>query len=138
MKNHLLILLCSTALLTACSKAGDVNDAAEDKLEHDARASAASAGSAVAALGLSEAQLLEADLLGPDHKELGDVAGVVRDANGKVDRLLVEIEGSDPDRYVHVPIADLATVQQGNDIDLATMMTKQQLAALPEVPLPRP
>jgi hypothetical protein len=135
MKVHLLAALGSVALLSACN---DRDDAAEDKLERDASASAAAAGPAEAALGLNEAQLLEADLVGADGTELGDVAQVVRDASGKVDRLLVEIEDSNPDRFVHVPVAGLKTIVRGTDTDLSTTMTKQQLIALPEVRLPAP
>ena len=116
----LFLLGCSAALLSACS---DNDDAAEDKLEKAAETSATVAGPVPAALGLSEAQLLDADLVGAD---------------GKVDRLLVEIEDSSPDRYVHVPILGLKTMVKGDDTDLVTTMTKSEIAALPEVKLPAP
>ena len=96
------------------------------------------AGSVPAALGLTETQLLDAELVGADGQELGDVAQVLRDASNKVDRLLVEIEDSNPDRYVHVPITGLKTVVRGDDTDLQTTMTKAELAGLPEVKLPAP
>jgi hypothetical protein len=131
----LFLLGCSAALLSACS---DNDDAAEDKLEKAAETSATVAGPVPAALGLSEAQLLDADLVGADGKELGDVAQVVRGADDKVDRLLVEIEDSSPDRYVHVPILGLKTMVKGDDTDLVTTMTKSEIAALPEVKLPAP
>ena len=96
----LFLLGCSAALLSACS---DNDDAAEDKLEKAAETSATVAGPVPAALGLSEAQLLDADLVGADGKELGDVAQVVRGADDKVDRLLVEIEDSSPDlSLIHI------------------------------------
>lgn len=136
MKVHPIAAAFSLLLVAACG--ADANDAAEDKMERDAEARAAAAGPSEAALGLSEAQLLDAELVGADGAELGDVAQVVRDASGKVDRLLVEIEDSNPDRFVHVPIAGLRTVVRGNDTDLSTSMTKAQLAALPEVKLPQP
>jgi hypothetical protein len=135
MKKQLLVIVGSTALLAACNNA---RDAAEDKVERDAEASAVAAGPAEVALGLSEAQLLDADLRGPNGVELGDVVQVVRGADGKVDRLLIEIEDSNPDRFVHVPIAGLTTVPRGNDTDLSTTMTRAQLIALPEVKLPAP
>lgn len=136
MTKFALTLACSAAaLLGACS---DHNDAAEDKMERDAEASAAAAGAAEAALGLNEAQLLDAELLDAGGLELGDVASVARDASGKVDRLLIEIEDSNPDRFVYVPVAGLKTVVRGTDTDLATTMTAQQLAALPAVQLPAP
>lgn len=131
----LLILGCSAALLSACA---DKNEAAEEKLERSAETSATVAGALPAALGLSEAQLLDAELIGPDGKELGDVEQVLRDADNKVDRLLVEIEGIGPDHYVHVPITGLKTVTRGDDTDLETSMTSADLANLPEVKLPTP
>ncbi len=132
--------ICAAALafslLAACNDRGDADDRAEDRMEQAAEASAAAAGPAEAALGLSERQLLDADLVGPDGVELGDVQAVLRGADGKVDRLLVEIEDSHPDKYVHVPVAGLKVVQQGADRDISTTMTQQQLAALPAVSLP--
>lgn len=123
------------ALIAACN---DANDQAEDRVERAAEANAMAAGPAEAALGLSEAQLLEADLRGPNGIELGDVVQVIRGGDGKVERLLVEIEDSNPDRFVHVPVAGLKPVVNGTDTDLATTMTKAQLAALPAVALPTP
>lgn len=131
----LLLLACSATMLAACS---DKNEAAEDKLERAAETSATVAGPLPAALGLTEAQLLDADLVGADGKDLGDVEQVLRDPDNKVDRLLVELDGIGPDHYVHVPITGLKTVVNGDDTDLATPMTKADLAALPEVKLPAP
>ncbi len=136
-RHHLRFLVLATysaAVLAACDK----NEAAEDKLERAAETSATVAGPLPAALGLSEAQLLDADLVGADGKELGDVSQVLRDADDKVDRLLVELEGIGPDRYVHVPVQGLKVVVRGTDTDLATSMTKADLMALPEVKLPTP
>src|SRR3546814_16713605 len=78
------------------------------------------------------------DLCSSDLKELGDVAQVLRDADDKVDRLLVEIDGIGPDRYVHVPVQGLKPVVRGTDTDLEARMTKAALMALPEVQLPAP
>lgn len=132
---HFILLIASSALLAACS---DPNEAAEDKLEKSAETSATVAGAVPAALGLSEAQLLDADLVAADGTDLGDVAKVLRGPDGKVDRLLVEIEGTNPDRYVHVPILGLKTRVQGGDTDLESTMTRAELAALPAVALPAP
>ena len=131
----LLLLALPATLLAACS---DKNEAAEDKLERAAETGATVAGPLPAALGLSEAQLLDADIIDKDGKELGDVAQVVRGPDDKVDRLLVELDGIGPDRYVHVPITGLKVVVSGTDTDLATTMTKDDLKALPEVKLPAP
>lgn len=129
----LFLLACSATMLAACS---DKNEAAEDKLERAAETSATVAGPLPAALGLTEAQLLDADLVGADGKDLGDVEQVLRDPDNKVDRLLVELDGIGPDRYVHVPLTGLKAVVNGGDADLVTPLTKADLAALPEVKLP--
>ena len=138
MKQNMRIFIlatCSAALLAACN---DKNEVAEDKLERAAETSATVAGPLPAALGLSEAQLLEADIVGADGKELGDVSQVLRGADDKVDRLLVELDGIGPDRNVHVPVQGLKPVVRGTDTDLETSMTKADLAALPEVKLTTP
>ena len=126
-----LCLACSTVLLAAC---GDRADEQEDRIEAAAGASAVEARPEPAALGLSEAQLLEADLIDANGIELGSVESVGRNAAGEVERLLVEIEDSNPDRFVEVPVEGLATSVAGDDTDLSTAMTKEQLAALPDAP----
>lgn len=130
MKTLFVALLGSTALLAACNNA---QDRAEDQIEAKAEANAIAAGPAIAALGLTEMQLLDADIVDASGKDLGDVEGVLRDANGQVDRLLVKVDDTNPSRMVHVPVAGLATVQDGDDTDLRTSMTKAQLTALPDV-----
>lgn len=127
--------LLAVVALGACS---DKNDTAEDRMEQAAEKSAAAAGPAQVALGLSEAQLLGADLIGPGNTELGDVARIERNAAGEVDRLLVEIEDSNPDRFVHIPVSGLKPIVRGADTDLQTTMTIEALRALPEVKLTPP
>lgn len=131
-----LLLIAATgglAMLSACS---DAQDDVEDQIENQAEASAAAAGSTVAALGLSEAQLLDADLMDGNGGDLGDVEAVLRDSAGQVDRLLVEVEGPEPDRYVEIPITGLTPRAQGDDTDLVTTMTTADLEALPAATLP--
>ncbi len=124
------------AALAACdSQAERDADRLEDQVERDARASAAASGDAEAALGLTERQLLDADLLATDGTELGDVEQVRRDASGAVTGLLIEIEDSNPDRFVLIPLDGLTTRPDGNDIDLVTAMTAAELAALPDADL---
>ncbi|HEY6814302.1 MAG TPA: PRC-barrel domain containing protein [Croceibacterium sp.] len=127
-------LAASTALLTACDNAG--TDQAEDRVEDAAEASAVAAGPTPVALGLSEAQLLDADLRAADGVELGDVMNLLRAADGSVDRLLVEIEDSNPDRFVEIPVQGLTVVTRGDDTDLVTTQTAADLAALPAASLP--
>jgi hypothetical protein len=131
----LLLGTCSTLLLAACDSK---QEAAEDRMERAAETSATVAGPVPAAIGLSEAQLLDADIVGADGKDLGDVSQVLRGADDKVDRLLVELDGIGPDRYVHVPVQGLKVVVRGDDTNLQTSMTKADLDALPEVKLPAP
>lgn len=122
-----------TCALAACgSEAGHQADATEDRIEQQADASAAAAGDAVAALGLTERQLLDADLVAADGTELGDVEQVRRGAGGAVEGLLVEIEDSNPDRYVVISLTSLTKRESGNDTDLQTTMTANDLARLPD------
>lgn len=128
-----LAAIFALASLSACESAAEREaDATEDRIEQQADASAAAAGSATAALGLTETQLLEADLVAADGSDLGDVEQVRRNAAGTVDGLLVEIEGDDPDRYVLVPIDGLTTRGNGDDIDLQTARTAADLTAMPD------
>ena len=118
--------------LAACqSQAEQEADRAEDAIEAQADWSAAAAGTAVAALGLTEAQLLEADLVAADGTDLGDVEQIRRNAAGAVEGFLVEVENSDPDRYVMVPLAGLTTRADGNDTDLQAKLTANDLAKQP-------
>jgi hypothetical protein len=137
---RLAILPATLFALAACeSDAEQQSDAMEDQIEQQAEASAAAAGSAEAALGLTEAQLLDADLVTADGTDLGDVEQVRRDASGAVQGLLVEVEDSNPDRFVLVPLDGLTTRANGDDTDLQTTMAAQDLAAMPdETPATRP
>lgn len=120
----------------ACASEADRQaDAAQDRVEQQAEANAAAAGDAIAALGMSERQLLDADLVTADGVELGDVTQVRRNAQGAVDGLLVEIENSNPDRFVIVPMTGLTPRQATADNDIQTTMTAQDLAALPPASL---
>lgn len=130
MKKTLLTAAFATVMLAGCNSQ---SRAAEEKREREAQQTAAIAGAEAVALGLTEAQLLDADLVDPNGVEIGEVEQVVRGPSGKVERLLVEVEDSNPDRYVHVPVDGLTPIKRGNDTDLSTKMTKQQLQALPEV-----
>ena len=126
-------LACPAVLLAACSSPQEqARDQAEDELERSAERSADQSGDAVIALGMTERQLLEADIVSTTGMELGDVAAIVRGPNGQVEQLLVEIEDSDPDRFVHVPLDGLSSTPNTNDRDIVTSLTREQLAALPD------
>ncbi|MXO74510.1 PRC-barrel domain containing protein [Altererythrobacter aerius] len=128
--------LVAALLVSACgSEADRAAERTEDRIEQTADASAAQAGDAIAALGLTERQLLDAEIVDSAGAELGDVERVLRNAGGTVDRLLVELEDSNPDRYVIVPIDGFETVRRGDDTDLTSPMTGAQLDALPAADL---
>lgn len=78
--------------------------------------------------------MLDAKLVAPDGTELGDVEQVRRDAAGAVTGRLVEIEDSEPDRYVEVPLDGLSVTEGGvlSDANVRTDMTAQDLAAMPD------
>ncbi len=120
------------AALSACDSAAEEES---DRVENRAEASAAQAGAEEAVLGMTEAQLLDAELVAADGTDLGDVEAVRRNAAGEVENLLIEIEDSDPDRYVLVPVAGLTPMQRGDDRDLSSTMTRADLTAMPDAPL---
>ena len=126
--------LAALALVACESEAEQQAEATEDRIEQRAEQSAAAAGDEIAALGLTERQLLDADLIAPDGTELGDVEQVRRNASGAVTGLVVEIEDSEPDRYVEVPLDGLSVTEGGalSDANLQTDMTAQDLAAMPD------
>lgn len=129
-----LVPLAALSIAACESEAEQQEDMTEDRIEQQAEQSAADAGDEIAALGLTERQLLDADLVSADGTELGDVEQVRRDADGAVTGLLVEVEDSEPDRYVEVPLDGLTVTDGGvlSDANLQTEMTAQDLAAMPD------
>ena len=129
-----IVPLAALALAACESEVEQQAELTEDRIEQQAEQSAAAAGDQIAALGLTERQLLDAELVAPDGTELGDVEQVRRDAAGAVTGLLVEIEDSEPDRYVEVPLDGLSVTEGGvlSDANLRTDMTAQDLAAMPD------
>ncbi|WP_234038257.1 PRC-barrel domain containing protein [Erythrobacter sp. YJ-T3-07] len=123
--------------ITACeSEAEKQGDIAEDRMKTQAEQSAAAAGMEEAALGMTELQLIDADLVAADGTELGDIEAVHRDASGAVDGLFVELDNTDPDRFVMIPLDGLSMRMDGDDKDVQTGMTAQDLAALPDAQMP--
>lgn len=137
MKNTLAAAICAATLVAGCNNAG--TDTTADQAADTAQATPPAVATPTepadwnrVALGLREAQLLGADLLGVDEAELGEVRSLLTGPDGRVDRLLVEIDESDPDRFVEVPVAGLTVLTRGSDIDLVSTMTAAEFAALPE------
>jgi hypothetical protein len=127
-------LAAACALISACGETPAEQEAerVEDRIETQADQSAAASGTEVAALGMTEAQLLDADLVAADGGDLGDIELVRRGADGAVSGLVVELEDTDPDRWVEVPIDGLTARADGDNRDVQTGMTAADLAALPD------
>ena len=126
------LLLAPALVLSACN---DQDDQVEDRIEAQADQSARASGDIPVALGLTERQLLDADILAADGTELGDVEAVTKDADGNATELLIEVEDSNPDRYVTIPIDGLTVTTRGNDTDLSSDMTMDDIGALPDASL---
>ena len=136
MKTLTSIMLGSAIMLSACDSAEEqAADRTEDRIEQAAEVSAREAGDTPVAFGLTERQLLDADLLASDGTELGDIESVTKDANGNATELLIEVEDSNPDRYVTIPVEGLESVRRGDDTDLTSSMTMDDIAALPDAQL---
>ena len=133
-KPILLSIVGATALTAACGEtpAEQQADTMDDQIEMEADRSAVAAGTDEAALGMTEAQLLDADLVNADGTDLGDVALVRRDDNGTVTGLEIELEDTDPDRWVEIPMDGLTLRGNATDGDVQTSMTAADLAALPD------
>ncbi len=124
------LLIAASALAACQSEAEQQADATGDRIEAQAEASAATGAETIAAFGMTERQLLDADLVTADGNDLGDVEQIVRAADGSVEGVVVEIDDSSPDRYVLVPVAGLTVRTSGDDRDLQTTMTAADLGRL--------
>ena len=126
------LLIGSALAVSACDSQ---EDQVEDRIEEQAEQSARASGDTPVALGLTERQLLDAEILAADGTELGDVEAVTKDADGNATELLIEVEDSNPDRYVTIPIDGLTVTTRGNDTDLSSDMTMDDIGALPDASL---
>lgn len=95
----------------------------------EAQADAVS-GDAVLAFNMTRDQLEGANLLSRTNTDLGSVAKLVLDPQGRLTHVVVELEGPG-DLNVMVPIADLSPIQNGANNDLMTSLTAAQLQGLP-------
>ena len=128
MNKLLVCLVASTALLAGCSKK-DSDQTATPGADASVAAAATASAPAVAALGLTEQQLLDADVVNGVGVDFGDVEAVLRDASGAVDRVNVKLDKGG--KMVTLKTADLTTTQDGNDWDLVTKLTREEISALP-------
>lgn len=127
-------LAAACALIAACAEtpAEQEADRMERQVEREADQSAYAVSNEEAALGMTEEALLDADLVTADGTDLGDIELVRRDAAGAVTGLLIELEDTDPDRWVEVPMDGLTARADGDDMDVQTGMSAEDLAALPD------
>ena len=132
-----LLALALAACGSQAEQAEQEADLAADQMEMQAEQSAAEAGPAEAALGMTEQQLIDAELVDADGNELGEVEQVRRNAMGTVDGLVVELENTNPDRFVVVPMKNMVSQPDGDDTNVRTTMTARQLAALPDAEITR-
>lgn len=107
-----------------------------------ALAFASAAGAQAVALGLTLAQLEDADLVDGRGIEIGDVEYAITDKNERVSALAVEVDRQHPkrDKLVSIPLAGLRAVREPGDPDdynIITRMSAAQVAALPELVGPR-
>ena len=128
------VLSLSLLGLAACGSpepdAVEATPGGEPVAVSDTRADTAVTQTALA-LGLTRAELEDADLLAPEPAltDLGDVETVVLDASGQVTGLVIDLEGVDKD--VIVPIGSVTSLRRGTEVDLTTTLTAAQLLALP-------
>ena len=129
---------CAAALVAGCdNQAATTPEATETATATPTPAPTATGWDRVA-LGLREQQLLNARMIGIDGVELGTVKGLLTGADGRVDRLLVDVEKTNPPEFVAVPVQGLTVLTRGTRIDVVSTMTMAQLAALPRAPAPTP
>jgi hypothetical protein len=127
MKVHYLAFTLSAALLASCGQAST-----PDKSPSNATPAARALGMPIVVLQLTELQLLDADLLDATGRDIGDVEMIIRGPDGKATGLLVDVEDTNPDRYVQVPLDGLKTVRDGTGWDISSNLTRDDLLKLPE------
>ncbi|CAN7226037.1 PRC-barrel domain-containing protein [Phenylobacterium sp. LjRoot219] len=88
------------------------------------------------ALGLTRGQLEDADLVDLSGREIGEVEGVVTDADGRIIGLLVELDQRDPtpDKLVQIPLDGLKAVPEPGDPRSFDIQTRQSAAELMKLP----
>src|SRR5690554_1296515 len=125
--------ITTAALLTACSDNNPPSETNQNVSENAVSTAVPDASVQEGALGLTMKQLGDAEILSANGIEIGEVERVITDSAGAVTHLLVEIEDSDPDRYVEIPLEGLTPKQVEDDWELESQLTKDDLLALPEV-----
>lgn len=123
--------LAMALVLAACSDSKPAEQVNQDMPATTPADTAAEYSESKTVLGMTMRQLRDADIVNADGLEIGEVERIVRDATGTVTKLLVEVEDSDPDYIVEIPLEGLTPKQNGDDWDLVTSMSRDDLMALP-------
>jgi hypothetical protein len=85
------------------------------------------------AFGLTTRQIEDAGLVDVTGKDLGDIHRVETDASGNIDAVIVEIDDTDPDRFVRLPLTRLTAVADGDGWNLRAATSRAELIELPQV-----
>ena len=135
MMRNLLAAASVAALLAACSqppvKPDKTPEASPDAASAPTIAGALAGAVGAMALGLTAPQLEHADIITPAGVDLGDVQRVDVDASGVITGLIIEPEGDGGPRWVRVSLEGLTPRKEGEDYDLVSNMTLEQLKAMP-------
>ncbi|WP_181705403.1 PRC-barrel domain-containing protein [Chthonobacter rhizosphaerae] len=75
-------------------------------------------------------ELEEADVIGADDDELGEVEAILADGSNQVTAVVVDVE--DDDKEVVLQLSDVQASGEGDEKDIKVSMTAEQLAGLPE------
>ncbi|MGH7019135.1 MAG: hypothetical protein ACREEY_04615 [Brevundimonas sp.] len=133
MNRSLIAFASLAALVAACSEQKKDPAPAAEPAATAPTPAAATAGltrDEPVALGLTVAQLEDADLLAVNGSDLGDVERVDVDSAGKVTGLIVAPTGPG-ERWVRLPLTGLTVKADGDDHDVVTTLTWEEVKALP-------
>ncbi|MEN5052233.1 MULTISPECIES: hypothetical protein [Brevundimonas] len=135
MMRILLAAASAAALMAACSEAppkpAKTPEASPDAASAPRMTHTAAPAAGATALGLTVKQLEDADLITPAGIDLGDVQKVDVDASGAITGLIIEPAGEGGPRWVRISLDGLTPRKEGDDYDLVSDMTLEQLKAMP-------
>lgn len=135
MMRILLAAASAAVLMAACSEAPPkptkTPEASPDAASAPTMTHTAAPAAGATALGLTVKQLEDADLITPAGIDLGDVQKVDVDASGAITGLIIEPAGEGGPRWVRISLDGLTPRKEGDDYDLVSDMTLEQLKAMP-------
>lgn len=130
MNRSLIAVASLAALMAACSEQKKEPAPAAEPAATAPTPAAGLTRDEPVALGLTVAQLEDADLLAVNGSDFGDVERVDVDSAGKVTGLIVAPTGPG-ERWVRLPLTGLTVKADGDDHDVVTTMTWEEVKALP-------